>query len=425
MSRKVKGSDLTTRTGRSKLKKRHKPYYRLIAPGLHLGYRKVATGAGTWLSRRYNGKGAGYSTENLRNADGVLVVADDYDAADGVHVLNFEQAQRKASGARRSKAEPLTVNDVLDSYVRMLEGEGRSRHSIRDTVYRTNAFIRPQLGKVAAAVLTTERLRNWRDDIAKQPARLRTRKGGNQKYHPARDDADRKRRATANRLWSILRAALNHAFHDGKVEYDMAWRKVRPFKGVGAARVRYLTVAESKRLINACDQEFRPLVRAGLYTGARYSELGHLQCRDFDPAAGTIAVRQSKSGKPRHVILTDEGRAFFHEITLGRPGDEAMLRKADGTSWGMGNQLRPMADAVRRAKIKPAVSFHGLRHTWASLSVMNGVPLLVVAKNLGHSDTRMVEVHYGHLAASYVADAIRQGAPSFGYVPDIKVATIR
>jgi hypothetical protein len=46
---------------------------------------------------------------------------------------------------------------------------------------------------------------------------------------------------------------------------------------------------------------------------------------------------------------------------------------------------------------------------------MNGVPLLVVAKNLGHSDTRMVEKHYGHLAPSYVADAIRAGAPRFGF----------
>ena len=39
---------------------------------------------------------------------------------------------------------------------------------------------------------------------------------------------------------------------------------------------------------------------------------------------------------------------------------------------------------------------------------------MVVAKNLGHADTRMVERHYGHLAPSYVADEIRKGAPRFG-----------
>jgi hypothetical protein len=47
---------------------------------------------------------------------------------------------------------------------------------------------------------------------------------------------------------------------------------------------------------------------------------------------------------------------------------------------------------------------------------MNGAPLLVVARNLGHSTTRMVEIHYGHLGANYVADAIRAAAPRFGLV---------
>jgi len=33
---------------------------------------------------------------------------------------------------------------------------------------------------------------------------------------------------------------------------------------------------------------------------------------------------------------------------------------------------------------------------------------------LGHADTRMAERHYGHLAPSFIADAIRQAAPTFG-----------
>ena len=69
--------------------------------------------------------------------------------------------------------------------------------------------------------------------------------------------------------------------------------------------------------------------------------------------------------------------------------------------------------AVARARIAPPVTFHGLRHSWASLATMAGVPLMVVAKNLGHVDTRMVEKHYGHLAPSFIADAIRAGAPRF------------
>jgi hypothetical protein len=43
--------------------------------------------------------------------------------------------------------------------------------------------------------------------------------------------------------------------------------------------------------------------------------------------------------------------------------------------------------------------------------IMDGVPLMVVARNLGHADTRMVEKDYGHLATSYMREAIRAAKP--------------
>jgi len=84
-------------------------------------------------------------------------------------------------------------------------------------------------------------------------------------------------------------------------------------------------------------------------------------------------------------------------------------------------QQRVMRETLQRAKISPPISFHGLRHTWASLAVMNGVPLQVIAQNLGHTDTRMVEKHYGHTSRSHVADAIRAGAPRFSVVKKTNV----
>jgi integrase len=47
---------------------------------------------------------------------------------------------------------------------------------------------------------------------------------------------------------------------------------------------------------------------------------------------------------------------------------------------------------------------------------MAGAPLQVVAQNLGHSDTRMTERHYAHLASSYVGDTIRALAPRLGVI---------
>jgi integrase len=423
--RKVRGSNLETRTARSRLPVRHKPYFRLIEPGLHLGYRKLTSGPGTWIARRYGGKGR-YAVENLRTPDSALVLADDFEEADGVRVMSFAEAQRAVRGPRAHATGGLTVGDIVADYLSHIAADGRSRNAANDTRTRAAAHILPTLGPLKISALTTDRLRRWRDDLASSAPRNRTRNGEKQNHRPMPDDDDgrRARRASANRLWTILRAALNHGFSGGKIDSDISWRKVKPFKQVDSARVRYLSIAEARRLVNACDGDFRPLVQAALQTGARYGELARLQVQDFNRDAGTLAIRQSKTGKPRHVVLTGEGQVLFESLTAGLPGHELMLRRASGKPWDKSNQQAPMAEACRIAKIVPPISFHGLRHSWASLSIMNGVPLIVVAKNLGHRDTRMCELHYGHLAPSHVADEIRKGAPKFGFKPSREVVAL-
>jgi hypothetical protein len=141
---------------------------------------------------------------------------------------------------------------------------------------------------------------------------------------------------------------------------------------------------------------------------------GLLDCCGFQPDSGTLAIPDSKSGKPRHIVLSADGLEFFEMVTAGRVGIEPIFLKTDGSRWLPDHQSDPIAETNKRAKILPPINFHGLRHTWASHAVMNGMPLMVVARNLGHSDTRMVEKHYGHLAPSYIADAVRAHAPRFG-----------
>jgi integrase len=140
---------------------------------------------------------------------------------------------------------------------------------------------------------------------------------------------------------------------------------------------------------------------------------------DFHSDSGTLLVRASKAGRVRHIELTAEGLEFFEQITAGRASTEPLFHR-DGAPWGKSHQQRPLAEASRAAKVSPAASFHTLRHTYASLMVMDAVPLMVVARNLGHADTRMVEKHYGHLATSYIREAIRSAKPlGLGEPPNI------
>ena len=417
MARTVRDAKLGSRNARAQLKRATKPYYRQIDHGLHLGYRKGKE-AGRWVMRRYLGDGK-YEVKTIGTAD-------DKADADGAAVLDFSQAQMavRAKHAERTRIAkgidpPLvryTVSDCMADYYEWHEQNGKSAAS---TKHRIDKLILPSLGGIVCNELTTKRIQRWMYDMASSPPGTRSRPGAEPQYRDYDEtdpEAKRKRRSTTNRTLTVLRAGLNRAWRDKKIVSDDAWRRIKPYKGVDVAKSRYLNRDEITRLVNACSPDFRRLAQGALLTGARYGELAALRVGDYNPDAESIHVRASKSGNTRHIFLTEEGPEFFEQITAGRAGDAAMFVKEDGSSWGASHQRRPMLDACERAGISPPVSIHVLRHSYASHLVMNGVPLGVVADNLGHCDTRMCEKHYAHLAKSYKARIIRERAPDFGIV---------
>jgi integrase len=411
MGQKVKSCKLDTKTARKALKPRAKPYKARIREGLHLGYRRNLYG-GEWVAIRYLGAGA-YKTANLVKADDFKIDGE-LISFDRAQELLLEWACEREQAPQAASAGPFTVDDALDAYFAHLEAEGSK--SLTDASQRASSLIRPALGTIAIKDLTREQITDWRNKIAAQPRLVRGKKGEASRLGSAAasEDEIRRRKATANRVLTILRAALNFAFRSGKVESDSAWRAVKGFREVEAARVRHFSIDECRRLVNAAQGSFRDLINAALFSGCRYGELCALRVRDFNPDSGTLFVEKSKSGKARHVVLTDEGQAFFLRIAIGKSGDEIMLSKG-GERWAKSHQVRPMAEACRAANIRPA-GFHILRHSYASLLVMAGAPLPVVAQNLGHADTRMTEKHYAHLAPSYLAEQIRRFAPTLGTV---------
>jgi integrase len=390
MAKRVRDTNLETRAGRSKLKARGKPYYKVIGEGLHLGYRKGKL-EGKWVVRRYAGNQA-YITDTIGTADDI---AD----ADGTVVLTFWQAQEKAraTGNKMVYAGPYRVKDAIADYLVYLGGRG---WGIEGQCQKH--ILAHLIGDIQLDLLDADTLSAWHRGLVS-------------------DKKDRRAsQSSANRILVTLKAALNLAFKRAKVASDAAWKRVDKFKGVDISRDRYLSLEEVDRFLNACAPHFRKLARGALETGARYGELRALVVGDYNKDVGTIHVRRSKTGRKRHIILTDDGRAYFDSLTAGQPKSAPMF----GHQWERDRQAHWMRLAVKAARIDPPISFHGLRHTWASHAVMNGIPLMVVSQNLGHVDTRMVEKHYGHLAPGYVVDQIREKAPRFGRV-DSKIKSLR
>ncbi|WP_096701267.1 site-specific integrase [Magnetospirillum sp. 15-1] len=426
MARTVRNAKIDTRSARSKLPTGKTIHWTTIAPGCALGYRKGAKG-GMWIAK--------FVKEGFRR-EVSLGPADDVMDADGLTALDYVHAQTKARewfsssameavGERTMTPGKATITVVMQDYVSEYKRKGGK--SLKELESRINAFILPKLGDVTLEKLTTKRLRDWHAEVAATPPRLRTRKGDDQKYRDTSEDHDalRRRQATANRTLTALKAALNYAFHEGKIQSDIAWRRVKPFREADSAKIRYLKPDECVRLVNACGESFRPLVQAALLTGCRYGELTALRCSDFDETAQTIAIRASKGGKPRHVVLGDDGAAFFTDHIVGRASNALVFARPDGTAWGKSHQFRPLADACEAANIVPPANFHILRHTYASHLVQAGAHLSVIAANLGHADTRMTEKHYAHLAPSHIATAIRAALPKLGIVQPRTVVALK
>jgi len=426
MARTVRNPKIDTRSARTRLGARREPYWTVLSAGCAVGYRKGAKG-GTWIARFRGNDG--------RQRYAPLGPADDIRDPDGVSVFGFAQAQERARAWFQQKAReqagdfapsngPYTVTDAIADY--RADYLRRGGKAVDRLDWSVAAWIKTELGAVELAKLTRNRIVVWHQKIAETPPRLRTKAGGAQKHgrHDNTPDAVRRRRSTANRLLTILKAALNHPHREGRCANDDAWRAVRAFREVDAARLRYLSDDECRRLTNACPIDFRALVTGALLTGCRYGELSAMTAQDLNPDGGSIRVRVSKGGKSRHVWLTEEGLKFFATLAAGKLGSTHLFIRDNGKSWSKSEQQRPLGAACEAARIDPPINFHGLRHTYASRLVMAAVPLKVVADQLGHSDSRMVEKHYGHLAPSYVADTVRAAFGSLGIVPPSNLAAI-
>jgi integrase len=330
-----------------------------------------------------------------------LGTADDVAVADGAKVLTYEAARQLAAqgGAKVQAASkaPLTVKRAMDAYLTALAA--RSTHA-KEARQRAEKSILPVLGKHRVTQLTKKQIEDWRAGLVADD--------------PADADARRRSQDNANRIFTILKAALNHAFADeaNAIASDAAWRRVKAFKNVGTAREAHFAAPDVRTLVAKAatfDKAFANLLEAAYLTGARLSELTTLQVGDFDAARAVLSIRKGKTGQ-RPVTLSSEAVKFFQRLCVDRPARAVLLPRADGAPWGKSEHFRPFRRAAALAELPAGASFYALRHSHISRAIEAGMPLSLLAENCGTSLT-MIQRNYAKVLAATRRDMIETTAP--------------
>jgi integrase len=424
MPRKVRDSNLETRTARARLKVRHKPYFRLIEPGLHLGYRRL-TGPGPWIERRYSGQGR-YAVENLRTADGALIVADDYSEADGHTVLNFGQAQERIKARRPAGESPtdLTVGQALESYIavrdkRDTKRKGRPVRSDAGQRLRRYVLGQPRRGeqperpaaplaKVTLHALEDTNLRAWRGGL---PHTLTA--------------------ATRKRLINDLKAALNAAYAEHRKQLPPAVQDAIKYglkaeaesdddeEGADVPDSQVLTDSQITALLRATrdidaeegwDGDLYRLVAVMAATGARFSQVARLRVRDCQISNARLMVPDSRKGRKKKagsqpIPVGQDIIAVLRPVTIRRGKEQWLLerwrfeqvtgatwKRTERGPWSTSELTRPWRAIRERAGIPDATPYC-LRHSSIVRGIRNNLPIRLVA-SAHDTSVQIIERHY-------------------------------
>ena len=428
MARAPREHRMESRDARLRLAPRKEPYWRQIVPGTFLGYYRGAKGkAGTWITRQRAGDG--YQSQRIGTAD-------DFAGADGEVVLDYSQAIKRATTVQVEQRAPLpkhygdgdTLNALFADYIedRQSTPNQRTKRTMAPgTVSVSRGFwkrhVEASIGKKLATALSADDIRKWHSALAKKPATVR---GKVQDFDTEDASQVRARRSTANRILTLVKATLTWARKRDRLPSGLPdyWRSVDPFGLGDDPPPRMLEADEIRRLLNAAAPDLRALLTGALMTGARYGELCALKVADYSNEHGLVRIHQFKTGKTLWQPLTPEGRGFFDRLTAGREPSQLMFTREDGRPWEKSDARRPMIEATVNANLGD-VTFKVTRATYGKALLLATRDLELVAKALGHSDSRITRKHYAQLLPREVAAGVAL-MPALGLTTDNKVSRI-
>lgn len=211
--------------------------------------------------------------------------------------------------------------------------------------------------------------------------------------------------STVNRYRTVLSAIFKYAIGEGYLTSNPVSRV--PCRKVNNQRTRYLNESERKRLLAVCKKsewdKLHLLVLMAMTTGMRKAELTGLRWCDVDFDKNLAFLGDTKNGEQRYCPIP------------GFVMEELRPYRQIGTGLLFPSELKPdkplefkkhWIKALAEADIKN-FRWHDLRHTAASLLVMNGATLYEAGEVLGHKSTQTTQ-RYAHLSTDHKSELVNR-----------------
>ncbi|QOH72567.1 tyrosine-type recombinase/integrase [Pseudomonas putida] len=311
--------------------------------------------------------------------------------------LTLKQARRKAAQVLSAEYSPpvLTLGQVFEAYAK--SGEHSGKRSINRERQRFERAVAPLLGKKSIKAIDVI-------DVQAVMSALNT----------SLSDATRNRYLAM--LRSIFRFSIAEGFSDKDPSRSVKLRREIPVKLYDVTDEFIGRLRCAVTWLNSFDSNVACLVELLLLTGMRVGEALTLQWSDVSFETRQITLRFSKSGKVRHVPMSDDCMELLAQRERMKkdlpPSD--WLFPSSRSSSHITRPVRPWKQACLAAGLPLSLRFHDLRHIFASVCVKAGIPLYTVQGLLGHSTIRMTE-RYSSLASEDLLKASCRMSVALGF----------
>lgn len=293
-----------------------------------------------------------------------------------------EQAEEALAKAQlkieppKAQASGITFKQAVDQY---LAAKARKRTLACDLHHLTE-FISVFGAETPLSEISSSKISAWKADKLKATSSLTGR------HYAA---------ASINRPLAALRHLLRLAHEEWEAIPSIP--KVR-LEREPQGRLRWLSQEEISTMLAACSKskniELHAAVVIALNTGLRKGELYGLTWDRIDLSRGVLRLETTKSGARREIPLNDESYRALVSLQPRAAGHVFKARTSDAAYLG----------AVATAKLED-VTFHTLRHTFASWAMMRGGSLKELQELLGHASLTMT-MRYAHLSPDRLRSAV-------------------